>query len=270
MSSKLTVIKAAQTVQALAPAAVNGTAAPARTAPNPGAAARAEALEARALALLAEAEELVAQRVNQAAADAEVIRQRAWAEGRAEGYAAGLAAAKAEAETILAAARAESESIRAAAERQAEQLRVAAEQEAAEQAARARAEAENRLAQLEPELVALSIDIARQVLKTELKLHPEAVATMAAAAVSRLRGKDRPRLRLHPQDAGLLEGLRGDWLAGLQAAGEIELVPDTSLAAGEFILHSTQGTVDGRLDSQLHEVAAALGLNPGAVMTGRS
>lgn len=221
---------------------------------------RAEALETRARLLLAEVEEVVRQRRAEAEAAAAAILEQARAEaaaigaeaarrgeeeGRAHGRAEGLAAARDEARALLGAAQREAADLLASARREAAALREAAQ-----------ADREALLGSLEPQLVRLALQIARQILKAEVTLRPDAVVPMLAAALAKVRG-GRPRVRLGPDDAARL-GPRWAEVAGQFTGGEAELVADPSLAPGEFVLHSDQGTVDGRLDAQLGEVAAAL------------
>ncbi|BDG59351.1 FliH/SctL family protein [Caldinitratiruptor microaerophilus] len=207
---------------------------------------RAAALEERAAGLLAEAEEAARARREQAEAEAAAIvaaaersaaaireqaREEGRAEGRRQGREEGMAAARQEAEAILAAARAEAERI----------------------TAEARARWQQRLAELEPDLVRLALAIARRVLREEIRLRPEAIAGMVAAALEKVRGAGEARLRVNPADAGRLA-------VGAPAPAGVAVVPDASLAPGEFVVESEHGTVDGRLEAQVAQIAAALGV----------
>lgn len=223
---------------------------------------RARALEQQAGLLLEEAREAAATRLAEAEAEAAEI----------------LAAARREAEAILAEAREQGwaegyregeQAVRKELAAEFDQVRARAEQELA--AARTEADAvrseamverERLIADLEPELVALSLSIARQILRTELQLQPDALSNIVAAALVKVRGEERVRLRVHPEDLDRVAAGRGEWQAAL-GGGDVELVPDPALGQGEFILQSGQGLVDGRLDAQLQQVAAALsGLGP--------
>lgn len=208
---------------------------------------RIEEMEAEARTRLAAAESAAEQMRAAAAAEAADLAEQAAAEGRARGYADGMRLAQTDAEEIIATARHEAADVLAVARQEADRTR-----------ARAQAEAERRLAELEPRLVEVALAVARHVVKVELRIHPELVGHMVAAALEKLRGEERPRLRLHPGDMDLVAAQRAELLAALPGGGDVELVPDEGIAPGDFVLHSDQGTVDGRLDRQLREVAAAL------------
>lgn len=253
---------------------------------------RAEALEARACLILAEAEEAGQVRraeaeqrareiLRQAEAEAEALRARvqaaAFAEGRAAGYRDGVQAGRDEARGLVAQARQEAEQMLAAARSEAEQVVASARAEAGQLLAAARHEAETvrrqaclereqLLAALEPDLVRLAVGIARQILQSELALRPEAIVEMVAAALAKVRGDEHPKVRLHPEDHERVQQRRRVLLAALGSGGDVELVADPGLAPGGFILHTDQGTVDGRLEVQLGEVAAAL--DPAALTEG--
>lgn len=219
--------------------------------------ARAAALETRAARLLAEAEmvlheaqaeaAVVLAAARQEAADiAAAARAKGLAAGHAAGYQEGRQQAGTEAREHIAAAQAEAAAMLAAAG-----VRV----EALEQAALA--ERAGFLAAAEPQLVRLAVAVAARILQTELVLRPDAVVPMVTAALARLRGTLRPRVRLSPEDLPWSQERRGDLIAAL-GGGDLDLVADTGLGNGDFLVESDQGTVDGRLGRQITEVCAAL------------
>lgn len=153
------------------------------------------------------------------------------AAGRAGGYAAGRSQADAEAAALLAEARAEREAAAVTA--------LAARQEA--------------LAAAADDVLRLALAVARQILHQELTLRPEAAVAMVTAAIASAQGDPAPRVRLHPDTLALVEqeGARG---AVLQS--------DPGLAPGDFVLQSSVGQIDGRIEQQLAEVATALTETP--------
>jgi flagellar assembly protein FliH len=226
---------------------------------------RARALERRATAVLAEAEEAAEMRIKladeharttlvQAAEAAGHVREEARRQGREEGYAEGLRhgmeAARAESESVLAAAQADAEAEVAGAAQVAEQVR--------REALAGRAEV---LDAAQGQLLDLAFAMARQILKTELTLQPGAALPMLEAALAKLKGEEEPQVRLSPQTLAVLEEHRGRLLAALPGARRIALEADPGLEPGDFVVQSNQGFVDGRVDRQVQvlesEVAAA-------------
>jgi flagellar assembly protein FliH len=103
--------------------------------------------------------------------------------------------------------------------------------------------------QAEADLVKLAIAIARRVLRRELTVDPDAMQGIVLAALDRLQARDISRVRLHPsQEAALRRHLEA---AGVRA---IELMPDTSLAAGDLLFETSRGTFDASIESQLREI----------------
>ncbi|MDQ2800022.1 MAG: FliH/SctL family protein, partial [Armatimonadota bacterium] len=157
-----------------------------------------------------------------------------------------LREAEAEAARILAQARAEADEIMADAEIQAEALREAAWQEGrfqGEQAGRAAAEAkvqsegETQRGALraqwdallddisearqvlwqtqEQEMLALTLAIARQVIKAEVTQNPEVVRQVIANAVRRVVDKEMVRIRVCAGEAGRVREMRQDLIETL-------------------------------------------------------
>lgn len=211
-----------------------------------------------------EAEALLATAWQQAEALVAAARQEADAAA-----AAVRSVGQAEATALVAAARAEADEVRQAAREAAAAEATAIREQArsegyaaglADGRAAAAAELAARLHELEPQAVALALAVARRLLRRELTADPAAVLAMVRAGLAKLRG-ERPRLRVHP---AVLDGLaerRGELAGALPGAG-LEWVPDPDLAPGDFVLMGAEGLVDGRLERQLREVAAALGVEP--------
>jgi len=163
------------------------------------------------------------------------------AEGRREGHAQGLAQGRAEghAEGLAAGL--------AGASAHAEQLRALA---ASLPAALRRAEGE-----LADALVALALDIARQVVHRTLQAEPAWMLTLVRdllQAEPALQGE--PRLVLHPEDAALVrQSLGGE----LEAAGW-QVRTDEHIGRGGCRVLTASGEVDATLESRWQRVATAL------------
>ncbi|CAN7561319.1 flagellar assembly protein FliH [Variovorax paradoxus] len=155
-------------------------------------------------------------------------RREGWAEGHAEGRAEGLAAG-------LAAASAHAEQLRALA--------------ASLPAALHSAESE-----LADAILALALDVARQVIHRTLRVEPEWVLALVQDLLHTepaLQGE--PRLLLHPEDVALVKNSLG---GELQAAGW-QLRADDTLARGGCRVRSASGEMDASLESRWKRVAGA-------------
>lgn len=167
-----------------------------------------------------------------------------------------LALARAEAEALLAAARTEAErGAREAAEEAARQAREA--QHAAfrvagdDLLARLEAAWAARLDTLERDLALLATEVAEKVLGQSLAVAPEAVLTVARAALQRLESAARVQLVVAPADEPLVRQAQAE-LAGLLAEhSRLEVRVDPALSPGGCLAHGDQASVDARLETRL-------------------
>jgi flagellar assembly protein FliH len=197
----------------------------ARNVPAPAPAPAAPRRDPAALAREAELQRL--RQEARAAGEAEG-RREGWAQGHAEGRAEGLAAG-------LAGASAHAEQLRALA--------------AALPAALRAAESE-----LSESILALALDVARQVVHRTLRVEPEWVLALVQDllhAEPALQGE--PRLLLHPDDLALVKNSLG---GELQAAGW-QLRPDDTLARGSCRVRSACGEMDATLETRWKRVVGA-------------
>lgn len=177
------------------------------------------------------------ERLRQQARDAGMAegRKAGLAQGHDQGYAAGLAAGK------------------AAMEQQAAQLLATA---ASLPAALRRAEED-----LAEAVVALALDLARQVIHRSLDARPELLVPVVQDLLRRepaLQGE--PRLLLHPLDAELVAGVLG---AELRAAGW-QVLPDDTVTRGGCLVRAGSGAHDATLETRWTRVSAALAGMPAA------
>ena len=203
-----------------------------------------------------------------------------------------LETVRAEAEALLNAARAEAAELREDAQVQAEALREAAWQEGHHQGkieAHAIVEAELRadwdarkealrlevdgvISQItaarealwacqESEMVALTFDIAKQVVKTEVTQNPEVVRAVIANAVRRITDKENVRVRVSVADAPHVKEMRQEILELMDGLRHLEIVDDRRVGDGGCVIETNAGTIDAKIETQLSEIARALGVS---------
>ena len=101
-------------------------------------------------------------------------------------------------------------------------------------------EKERLFHQRERELVELALAISRKIIGRELNIQPEAVREVLATAFHHLRECEPVRLLVHPQDYELvMDYAQASWPQGL------EVIADSSLSPGGFVLETDQGEIDG-------------------------
>ncbi|WP_294638900.1 flagellar assembly protein FliH [uncultured Aquabacterium sp.] len=110
--------------------------------------------------------------------------------------------------------------------------------------------------QLAGRIAGVALELARQVVRTELRQNPELVVTVAEEALGALLASAKQIvLRLNPDDLALSQG-RLDEL--LQARGA-RVVPDPLLARGGCLVESDIAVVDATVEARWNLAAAAIG-----------
>ena len=173
-------------------------------------------------------------------------------------YQAGL-----EAERLVAEARSQAREIAARADAEAACARERARAEgrderlaaAGETLAWAAAERDRLLASAEPELVRLALGVAAKVLGREADRDGSAVALeMARRALAEARERTLVALRVHPLDLQAVRERETDLSPLIPRAKGIAWISDPAVGRGGVVVETENGSVDGRLASQLEVV----------------
>jgi len=110
--------------------------------------------------------------------------------------------------------------------------------------------------QLAGRIAGVALELARQVVRTELMQRPEVVVEVAEQALAALLASAKQIvLRLHPEDHGLAQAQLTEMLAARGA----RLVPDLSVTRGGCIVESDIAVVDASVEARWDRAAAAMG-----------
>jgi flagellar assembly protein FliH len=156
-----------------------------------------------------------------AMAEADAIREHA----RAEGYAAGLAAAGDEV-----------------------RLASAALSGAALQVTH---NADELAAALEEQAVGLGLAIAQQALSGALDVQPERVVDVVRGALRRLVDRERVTLLVHPDDLDCVRSAAPELLGELGGIEHCEVQAERRVARGGAMVRTTDGEIDATLETKL-------------------
>jgi flagellar assembly protein FliH len=205
-----------------------------------------ESLEAQARAseILERAQREAERLVEDARVQADVLREAAWQEGFHDGQTTGRSAM----EMTL---RDEWEAEKAA-------LRAQIRQIVDDIATARQALWEGQ----EAEMVALTLAVARQVIKTEVTQNPEVVRSVIQNALRRLTDKEQVRLRVSVGDAPAVRAMREELLAMTDGLRQLEIVDDRRVGDGGCVIETGAGTIDAKIETQLLEVERAVGIIP--------
>lgn len=102
----------------------------------------------------------------------------------------------------------------------------------------------------EEDVVKLALAIARRILYRELATDPDAILGLVRAALDRLDGRDIPRVRVHPQDAPVVQR----HFERTSVPVKIEVCADAGLARGSAVFETPRGSFDASVDTQLNEI----------------
>lgn len=102
----------------------------------------------------------------------------------------------------------------------------------------------------EQELVQLAIAIARRIVRRELTVDPDAVEGLVRAALDKVQLRDVCRVRVNP---GFLPALKNA-LEHSAATSGVAVAGDASLQAGDVVIETRRGDLDGCIETQLAEI----------------
>src|SRR6185437_6459252 len=93
----------------------------------------------------------------------------------------------------------------------------------------------------EKEMVGFVLDIARQVIKTEITQNPEIVTHVLQNALRRVTDKEHVRIRVSLADAGLVKAQRDDLISSLDGLRNLEIVDDRRVGQGGCVIETNAG-----------------------------
>jgi flagellar assembly protein FliH len=106
------------------------------------------------------------------------------------------------------------------------------------------------------EILDLALDVASQIVRTALKVHPELILPLVREAMQALPAvRGEPMLVLNPADSDFVR----EQLAEELQRGRWRTATDSSLPAGGCRIESAGGDVDASLGKRWERVMAALG-----------
>jgi flagellar assembly protein FliH len=109
----------------------------------------------------------------------------------------------------------------------------------------------------EQELVKLSFAIAAKLVRREIRLDPDIVATLVRISLEKVSQASTARVRLNPDDYRYLAAAHAEGADSGFGAGVV-LVEDVNVEPGGCVVETDAGNVDARVDVQLQEIAENL------------
>ena len=114
-------------------------------------------------------------------------------------------------------------------------------------------------AEVRADAVEVAMMLARKIVESEITANPDRLLSQVRSAVRRLGESRRISVRLCPEDAEAVNtatNRNSSELGG--GVARVEIVADATLSRGDCVVDGELGSVDGRLDTRLHELRRAL------------
>lgn len=110
------------------------------------------------------------------------------------------------------------------------------------------------LEQMQDNLTALALAVARQLMEREVKAEPEVVANLVRSALSHFPLDQKLRIRMNPVDLSSISRERSESRTPVAAGREVRWIPDESIARGGCVVEGPERIVDGRVDLALDRI----------------
>lgn len=110
-------------------------------------------------------------------------------------------------------------------------------------------------AQLETQLVEMTLAIARQIIRRELKLDPGQIIAVIRESLAVLpAASPRVRIMLHPEDIALVR----ESMPGIETGEGVQLIEDPSLTRGGCRVVTDISQIDATVESRIAAIATQL------------
>lgn len=108
------------------------------------------------------------------------------------------------------------------------------------------------------DLLRFAMTITRRIVGRMPSYDEELVLGQVAQAIELLAERTRLRIRVHPDDAALLETHLGRILASAGIEDDATIEPDETVGCGQCVICSPEGEIDGRFETQLDRIISGL------------
>ncbi len=111
---------------------------------------------------------------------------------------------------------------------------------------------------VEGEIMKLSLEIARKVIKIEVQENRAVVGEVIKDALRRVADRDSVRIVVHPSLLDEVRADRADLLLALDTVQNLSIDSDQRVSPGGCLIETNAGCIDAKLETQLEQVELAL------------
>jgi len=104
----------------------------------------------------------------------------------------------------------------------------------------------------------MSIVVAEQIMKQEIKLDNSIVLNQVREALQHVTGVEHIKLRVNPADEAIIREYKVQLMSGSDSIRDLQITGDENVCSGGCILESDSGTVDATLETQLKKIVNIL------------
>ena len=110
-----------------------------------------------------------------------------------------------------------------------------------------------------PEILSISVDIAKKIIKKEISQAPELILESIQAILKGLSKEEtKITVKANPSQVSLLKGQVPEMTAQLGLEAKIMIIPDETVMEGGCVVTTTNGVVDATIETQLAIISEAL------------
>ena len=114
------------------------------------------------------------------------------------------------------------------------------------------------LREMEPDVLALALAIARKVVHGEIEVNPDVVIRNIRACMGQLANKDKVTVRINPSDYNHVAAYRDNLAEDAAGVRTLAFEADPSIPRGGARVETDFGELDARIDQQLEQIEKSL------------
>lgn len=114
------------------------------------------------------------------------------------------------------------------------------------------------MADMEPELVTLAVDVAKRVVGDELKTNREVIVGIVRSSIATLQERDEILIRVNPSEYEIVKSHQAEFEAMVEGLRKFVVQPDGAIAAGSCAIETNLGNVDARIETQFEAIRQGL------------
>ena len=113
------------------------------------------------------------------------------------------------------------------------------------------------LTEAQQDILSLSMAVAARLIHKEVA-ESEIIRQTVVEAIKTASDRQSVKIRLNPQEVGMIESFRKELLEEVRGLKQVELLEDPEIIPGGCIAETPDGSVDARMDRQMEEIRRIL------------